>query len=97
MLLLDNNNYVLDSINNREYLIQDGGGCMNKAINNRTKFIEHIMKTFPFEETGAAGVYYDVGLKAVMAVAGNEVSLEFQEGTRSHANKKKERGAVQSK
>jgi hypothetical protein len=50
---------------------------MKKAIKNRDKFLKHVMDTFPFEESGDAGVYYDKGLNAEMTVVGNEVSIEF--------------------
>jgi hypothetical protein len=56
---------------------------MNKARENRDKFLKHIMKEFPFDGTEGTGVYYDEELKAVMAVTGNEVSFEFREGIRA--------------
>jgi hypothetical protein len=60
---------------------------MNKARGNRDKFLRHVMKEFSFEGTRAAGVYYDERLKAVMAVAGTEVSFEFREDIRAQPDK----------
>ena len=51
---------------------------MKKSIKNRDKFLKRIMDTFPFEESGDAGVYFDKGLNAEMRVAGNEISLKFR-------------------
>jgi len=51
---------------------------MNKAIKNRDKFLKHIGTAYPFAETGAAGSYYEKGLKAEMTVTGNEVSFRFR-------------------
>jgi hypothetical protein len=50
----------------------------SKAIKNRDKLLNHIMDKFPFEGTGAAGVYFDKELNAKMTVAGNEVSIDFR-------------------
>ena len=60
---------------------------MNKARKNRDEFLKHIMKEFSFEETRAAGVYYDEDLNAVMAVTGNEVTFEFREEIRVQPDK----------
>ena len=50
---------------------------MKKSIKNKDKFLKRVMDTFPFEESGDAGNYFDKGLNAKMRVAGNEITIEL--------------------
>ena len=58
-----------------------------QAYKKEGEFLAHLKKAFRFDEYGAAGVYYDRGLRAVMKIAGNEVSFEFRDDIRAQPDK----------